>query len=138
MGELFESTCCLRFFGDDLHPEELTASLGVSPTKSARKGDARRTHAGTNVVAKSGKWLLEAPRMLPANLDAQIAGILGLASQDLSIWQSLTTRFDADVFCGLFMRDTNEGLGLSQKTLADLAARGLKLDFDVYNPIDQN
>lgn len=45
-------------------------------------------------------------------------------------------RFRADVFCGLFMEDFNEGISLSHETLQKLAERGLMIDFDIYNNSD--
>jgi hypothetical protein len=39
MAVLSGSTASLRFFGDDLDPDELTKLLGCPPTKSASKGE---------------------------------------------------------------------------------------------------
>ena len=54
----------------------------------------------------------------------------------MSIWQDLTSRFRADVFCGLFMEEGNEGISLSNETLQRLAERGLTIDFDIYDSSD--
>jgi hypothetical protein len=55
-------------------------------------------------------------------------------SQDLTTWRTLTSRFSADVFCGLFMDQSNEGFSLGAETLRMLADRGLEIGFDVYDP----
>ncbi|HVR89453.1 MAG TPA: DUF4279 domain-containing protein [Candidatus Limnocylindria bacterium] len=40
----------------------------------------------------------------------------------------------ADFFCGLFLRDTNEGVHLSPELVHRIAALGASLDFDIYAP----
>ena len=57
---------------------------------------------------------------------------------DLAVWQELTTRFRADVFCGLFMDESNEGQSLSPHTLKALGERNLMLDLDIYGPIEED
>ena len=41
-------------------------------------------------------------------------------------------RYDVDLFCGLFMREGNEGLAISSKYLAELGARGIEIGLDIY------
>lgn len=50
------------------------------------------------------------------------------------MWRGLVTRYEADIFCGLFLRAGNEGANLSPRTLAEIGGRGLSLDFDIYGP----
>jgi len=71
-----------------------------------------------------------------ADLDAQIASILGQLTPDTAIWKSLTSRYRADIFVGVFMGTSNDGLALRPETLDMLGARGLALDFDIYNTGD--
>ncbi len=68
-----------------------------------------------------------------------MAGIGRLAglTLDISIWRDLTTRYQGDVFCGLFMGFFNEGADLSASVLTMLAERGLRVDFDIYAPSDR-
>jgi hypothetical protein len=37
-------------------------------------------------------------------------------TDDLSVWRSLTERLRVDLFCGLFMREADEGITVSAKT----------------------
>jgi hypothetical protein len=91
------------------------------------------TRRGAEKVARTGTWRLVAGKRMPGDLDGQIAELLAGLSDDLSIWADLTARFEADVFCGLFMRGGNEGLCLSAKTLQDLGSRNLPLNLDIYD-----
>jgi hypothetical protein len=87
-------------------------------------------------IAKTGSWRLSAGRREPEDLEAQILEILGQLTQDLSVWESLS-RYQPDLFCGLFMGNTNDGLPLSAKVLLSLGQRGIALGLDIYDVGDQ-
>jgi hypothetical protein len=85
-------------------------------------------------IARSGSWRLKVERRSPGDLDAQIAELFVTLSLDLAIWKDLSTRFRADVFCGLFLRESNEGISLAPETLTAVGSRGLTLEMDIYGP----
>lgn len=134
MAEIYETRMSLRFFGDDLDPDEITARLGHPPSVGSKKGDILTTKSGTERVARTGSWRLRASDRQPGNFDGQIAEILEALSDDLAVWADLTRRFKADVFCGIFMRESNEGVSLSAKAMRDLAVRQLSLGLHIYDP----
>jgi hypothetical protein len=137
MARLSESAASLRFFGDDLDPDELTRLLGSAPSVGVRKGEIFRYHraARRDVKAGTGSWRLHVERRNPGDLDGQIVELLSPLCQDLAVWRDLSARFDADIFCGLFLEKSNEGIDLRPETLMMVASRGLVLDFDIYeNP----
>ncbi len=80
---------------------------------------------------------MSAERREPGDFDTQISEILGQLTNDMSIWQNLTSRFRADVFCGLFMEEGKEGISLSNETLQRLVERDLTIDFDIYDSSDE-
>ena len=133
MAAVNRTVATLRFFGDDLRPDEITSRLGRAPTKSQTKGDEWLRPNGTIRIAKWGSWRLCAADRGPGDLDAQVAELLSGLSDDLAVWADLTNRFRADVFCGLFLEESNEGLSLSPQTLALLGALNLELDLDIYS-----
>jgi len=135
MARIALSSASLRFFGDDLDPDDLTRRLAGSPTKSARKGDPRISQSSRQYVEKTGSWRLNALDAKPGDLDAQIQWIFASLTPDLSVWDELSTRFRADIFCGLFMDERNEGLEINPETLAAMGARGVTLSLDIYDPI---
>ena len=45
-------------------------------------------------------WSLSAPDKEEADLDAQVAWILGRVTGDLTAWKKLTTQYRVDLFCG--------------------------------------
>jgi hypothetical protein len=125
----------LRIIGDDLNPSEITRLLGAEPTAYARKGDTRRTTTGREIAARSGSWQLRV-EMEPGDLNGQIGAILAKLTDNLSIWCELGRRYRCDVFCGLFMRNSNEGADLEPGILKMLGDRGLRLGLDIYGPPD--
>jgi len=50
---------------------------------------------------------------------------------DLAVWQALA-RFRPDLFCGLFMGSSNDGVSLSPRALLALGERGIELGLDIY------
>lgn len=131
MPELARTRVTLRIFGDSLDPREITRLLGVAPTTCAHKGGMRRTPSGREIVARTGSWLLEVD--VPGNLDTQIGALLAMLPGDLAVWHDLCRRFRCDVFCGLFMREGNEGTELEPGELSMLGERGLRLGLDIYD-----
>ena len=137
MREIGHSVATLRFFGDDLVPDEITAVLGSSPTASHLKGqELVGSKTGTERIAKTGSWRLRAAPREPADLEAQILEILGNLTPDLSIWATLS-RYQPDFFCGFFMGSTNDGLPLSASTLLSVGQRGIALGLDIYDVGDK-
>ena len=72
--------------------------------------------------------------MEPANLDLQIQELLAQVTSDLRVWGELTTKYATDLYCGLFMASSNDGVSLSATTLLALGSRGLEICLDVYDP----
>ena len=134
MPSIARSVTSLRIFGDALVPQEVTARLGATPTKCYRKGDVERTGSGKEIVRKTGMWLLEAEDKEPEDLSSQVAEILSRLTPDPEVWRALSGDFQVDLFCGLFMNESNEGFCLSPSTLASLAERGIEMILDVYAP----
>ena len=139
MAAIDRSILALRVTGDDLDPDEISRILGSPPTQSERKGDIIRSQAtGQSRVVKTGGWRLQAPDANPADVDGQVAQILSRLTSDTETWRVLATRYQIDIFCGLFMRESNEGLELSPATMVELGSRGILVDFDIYAPSDRS
>src|SRR5436305_413966 len=108
MGALDRSVATLRLFGDALVPDEISALLGAAPTNAHRKGEELVGRATGNVrIAKTGMWRLSASDRKPEDLEAQVFEILGQLSQDLNVWKALSSQYELDFFCGLFMSSGN-------------------------------
>jgi hypothetical protein len=137
MVTLARSVATLRIIGDSLVPDDVTRALGAAPSASELKGQELHGKEGRVRTSKFGAWRLHASETSPADLDAQVAEILSKLSSDLRVWAELSAKFDVDLFCGWFMEEENEGLGVSPQTLRSLGERGIELSLDIYAGDDE-
>jgi hypothetical protein len=136
MSAIHHSIVTLRIYGDDLVPQDITKMLGALPTHSVAKGQeivGRKT--GKVRVAKTGMWRLCASDREPEDIDGQIREIFSQITADIAVWQSITKKYRANLFCGAFMSETNDGLSISPQSMAVLAERGIELWFEIYAPL---
>lgn len=131
-----ETAVAVRFFGGDLDPDALTFLLGANPTSSARKGDFIRS-SGQQRAQTVGKWVFSVARRTPGDLEGQLREVFASLSSDMRIWRDLAEKHKSDIFVGLFLKERNEGMELSAECLSMLAERGLRLNFDIYTPWDE-
>lgn len=135
MGPVKQTAAALRLIGDELDPNEITRALGKQPTRALRKGDA----IGESSTSRTGSWHLSAARVSPGDLDMQISDILEGMTDDLSVWNMLASKYDMNLFAGLFLTEGNEGLCLSPQTLKRLGDRHIELQLDIYfEPDNEN
>jgi hypothetical protein len=137
MGVPEHSIVTFRLFGDDLIPAEVTGVLGCEPSESYAKGEVRiGSKSGNRYVEKTGRWKLCATDRSPEDVPAQIREILGNLTQDMAVWEALKKRYTLDMFCGIFMASSNDGLEFPPDVLEMLATRGIALALDIYDPSD--
>ncbi len=130
-GEVDECSVSLRFFGEDLDPDEVTQVLGITPTGSYRKGDVYRGKR-TDITRSTGSWRYSIKKRAGVSLEEQINHLLDQLPSDLEVWGRLTEKFKADLFCGLWLKQWNRGLELTPKTLQRMGEKGLILSLDIY------
>jgi hypothetical protein len=126
----------LNFIGDDLDPDEVTRLLGASPTEAYRISDAmpRRNHTFT---AKSGSWSIRTARST-RDIEEQLTELFAKFNGDPEVWRSLTSRYDAELFCGVFLSWFGHGFSMSPSLHRLLADRNLLITFDIYDDYDHN
>jgi len=133
MPQVKRSWATLRVIGDDLDPTEITALLGCEPTSKQIKGE---TIIGKSTdlarTASFGRWSLKAAAREPEDLDGQITELLSNTTSDLKIWKSIADRYRLELFCGIFLSGSNEGLSISPSALASLGLRHIELGLDIY------
>ena len=130
-GEVDECSLLLRFFGDNLDPDAVSAMLGVDSTESFRKGDLVKE--GESARRATGAWLLDCEKTTDT-VDGQVMLLFGDLTDDLGIWESLAESYVAEIKCHLFLRRWNRATILSQSTIEAVGARHLRLHFDIYTP----
>lgn len=135
MPALEKTKACLNILGDDLIPDEVSRLLGAEPTSARTRGEILIGKAsGHRRVARTGVWSLRAQDRLPGDLNAQIHEIFARLSGDPAVWAQLQSRFELNLFCGLFMDARNNGETISPANLRLLGERGVELQLDIYTP----
>jgi hypothetical protein len=84
-------------------------------------------------VTSHGGWHLQSEPKDSEDLNGQITEILNQMTPDPAVWAALAKEFRMDFFCGLFLRNYNQGLVLTPGLLSLLGNRGIELSFDIYN-----
>ncbi|MEW8231490.1 MAG: DUF4279 domain-containing protein [Candidatus Thiodiazotropha endolucinida] len=136
MAQVSRSKACLRIIGDSLVPAEITELLQCEPTGAYAKGDIRICKTtGREVSYPRGSWRLKAAEAEPEDLDGQISGIFEKLNPDMSVWKHLSEKYYIDLFVGLFMEESNEGMDISPKSLQLLGERGIVLALEIYDPL---
>jgi hypothetical protein len=130
VGEVGRTTVSLRLFSVNLDPEIVTSLLGRQPTSASRAGELKYRRP-----AKFGSWHLNSDP-LSGDLDPQIRDLLATLTPDIAIWNDLATQHNAELFCGLFLNEDNQGLMLTPETMNAIGQRGLKLSLDIYAVFD--
>ena len=133
MARIAYTVVSLRFFGDDLDPQELSTRLASLPTKAASKGEVTASPTGTR-VAKTGNWRLTVEAHTAAgDLNTLITRLFERLTPNLEIWRDISSRFRGDLSVGLFLGTSNEGAFIAPATISDIAARGLGFNLDIYD-----
>ena len=134
-GEIDRVVISLRIMGDGLAPERITRMLGVEPTFSAAKGETI-DRQGVPVTQPTGMWSYDLPASSEWELSDAIRTLLDSFPADPALWESLATEFRTDVFCGLFLHESNRGTQISIDTMALLVERRLALGLDIHGPAE--
>ena len=134
MAHVSRSKASLRIIGDSLNPQEISNVLGCEGTTMYSKGDIRVIKkTGREIERKSGHWSLTATESTPEDIDGQVEEILNKLNHDLAVWDKLASEYSIDLFCGIFLKESNEGMDVSPKTLLELGKRSVVLALDIYD-----
>ena len=134
MTALAESAVTLLVASPDLDPAEVSRQLGQAADRAARRGATEVFPGGGRQRAPGGYWQLRAAPRRPADLDAQVAELLGALTPDLAAWRALAGRHALALTCQLFLDVPQMQFGLAPATLAALGARGIAIALEVYGP----
>ncbi len=134
MAQISRSKASLRIIGDSVDPQEISGLLDCEGSMMYSKGDVRVIKkTGREVARKSGHWSLVATESVPENIDGQVVEILNKLNDDPAVWEELALKYSIDLFCGIFMEASNEGMDISPNTLIELGKRGVVLALDIYD-----
>jgi hypothetical protein len=134
MSNISRSTVTIRFSGKSLDPENFNLLLDCLPTRAGKTGEMIVTKSGNSRKVTKGFWHLEYGESDDVDLEEKVRILLGKLTNDLTIWQEFSQKYHADVFCGVFLDNMNEGFMLSPGIMKELANRQIEIGFDIYSP----
>lgn len=130
-GSVDEMSLTLRIMGEDLVPADVSAVLRCSPDQAWSKGE-EWVVAGQKRLRSFGMWSIHGADTDGRGFERELLRLLDRISNDELVWDHLNAQFDVDVFCGVHLNAWNRGFSLSPLVLQRLAARRLRIDFDIY------
>lgn len=130
-GKPEEATVSVRFFGDDLIPDELTQLLNCQPTEAYKKGHIVTTNLSPRTI-KTGQWFLNVKKNSKQTLEEQILELFEKLTKDLEVWRELGGRFEASIYCGAWLKGWNRDVWFSENLFKQIADRRLSLGLAIY------
>lgn len=77
-------------------------------------------------------WQIATPWISKVGFEENLDRFLARLPSDKKIWRRLNARYDCRLAVVLHMRTWNRSGQISPKAIGELAARGLKLELDIY------
>ena len=131
MGPVKKITVTLRFRGDDLDPRELTKRLGSPRPPQLPKAEhglpppVRKGFQKRDGGACNWKQAMRTPSTIRLPNSSPL-------SADCATWRDLSERYGGNLFVGVFLGSSNEGLTVAPETASAIGQRGLSLQLDIY------
>ena len=120
--------------GSNCAPEEITASLGIEPTRIYRKGESKIVGSPPRELPmkhKESVWILDAPDN-DADIERKLEWLANKLSDRAEAVKRITEKCPAEVSIVIYSGDANPGLRLSSQLLMKIADLGLDVDVDLY------
>jgi len=126
------STASFRIAGDALRPDQVTATLGLEPTRSGVKGE--RPGPGRRSINRTSFWLLKCPLSDSLPLVEHLSWLLDVFEPKFSLISATAEGSTKMLLCGFSSGNGQGGFTLDAKTLQRIADLGVSLSVDLYPP----
>ena len=133
--EISRASIALYVRGRDLDPISVTKAINQMPTHAHKRGDARKTSSGQEIVAKDGMWALVRDASLN-EIAEEIASVTSLLGGGVNLRDLPDVdRAYLDVFVALPERSALESpemtFAMTNAVLLNLSAAGIEVQFTV-------
>ncbi|MEM9067857.1 MAG: DUF5063 domain-containing protein [Myxococcota bacterium] len=123
-GQIDETRVSLGIYGASLNPDEITAQLGVSATRSHRAGQPKRSQGTWD----EGAWIYTREGVVPGEV---VRAFLEVLPADTPAWTAIRARYRTRVSVALFFRGWHRGFSLDADALDGLRRLG-DVGFSLY------
>lgn len=110
-------------------PEEVTARLGVTPSRVWRTGDVI---GPSTKRRKFNGWVLRSAVETQMDLEEHVHWLLERLPQDLSGLTDISPEWQVELACSVYVHDQTPAMSLDSESLSRLTALGSGLDIDIY------
>ena len=117
------------FFVGEFDPVDLSARVGMEPTRSWRKGD---TNPHTNLEREHSRWTVDSRLHEQSSLEAHVDDVLEQLRPSAEAIRSERDRTDGGLQLVGYFHTDYPGFGLSDRVTAELADMKLGFDCDFY------
>ena len=126
------STASFRIAGDELRPDQITATLSLEPTQSGVKGE--RFSARHSAVRRTSFWLLKCPLSNSLPLTEHLEWLLDLFEPKIGLINSIAEGSKIMLLCGFSSGNGQGGFTLDAQLLQRIASIGIAFSLDLYPP----
>lgn len=124
-----ECAIAIYLYGDDIHLDAASELLGLTPTRTGRRGDLRSTSSGTPSVRRIGFWEYREYAEIH-EIESPLSKILmSIKATDAVVGCAGITRADLDIFKPLDPND--DPMGFSFDLPPNLLYRIAQLGFNL-------
>jgi hypothetical protein len=111
-------------------PDDITLRVGVTPTKTAKEGDAI---GNTPKNRPCSLWALHSRFGSSASLEEHVKDVLEQLDANKAVFQELSRDLDGTMQLVGYFHDVNPGVHFDQEVVRRIADYGLCIDCDFYN-----
>jgi hypothetical protein len=111
-------------------PDDVTRRIGVTPTETAREGDAIGTSAKSRPCSL---WALHSRLGESAPLEEHVKDVLNQLDANKAAFVKLSRESDGTMQLVGYFRDVNPGVHFDLEIVERIAEYGLCIDCDFYN-----
>lgn len=131
---MVEVEASLRVMGADLDPDAISATFGVSPDYSHRRGDSRIGGQGRRYADYTeGIWILSSGVEASASVESHLEGLQQkLSGREHVIHAIRASGLRLDILIGVFGINGNYEFSIGDEVARRIGALGLKIGFDLY------
>jgi len=135
-GQFDECSFYVEFFDDCLDREVISSGLGLTPTSAWNAGEKHPVgngQSGCTRIDDYGRWALKIP-VTEGTISDAILLFFSTCQAPLGMWRELSERWNGRVSLVGHAKNWNREFSLSPQVVANIADRGLALNFDAYFP----
>ena len=133
-----ETIASLRVHSETLSPDDISTTLGKTPTSIGEKGALMSPGNPASHRRETSLWLLESDLPRSVELEDHIAHLLTFIEAHSVQFSRIRAHCETDIFCGFFSHQSQGHFYLDVKLMNRLVALNADLVFDIYGTSEKD